>query len=343
MNAKKKNRIYPFFLSLTGCPFRCIYCDQTKTAPSVDPPTPSSVTAELDEAIEPPNGWVVAFYGGTFTGMDVALQQDYLNAIWQSDKASLIDSIRISTHPARLDKDDVSRLRENGVRTIELGVQSFDDEVLKASTRSYTETQVNIISNIIRETSITLGIQLMPGLPREVRKSWEQTVNKTIEAKPDFVRIYPTLVIKNTPLEAMYHNGEYKPLSLEDAVDYCSFAQLEFDRVNIRVERVGLAQIVGLADNVIAGPYHPAFGELTLSRIMQQQIEDAILQVENISQTDNTIQIETASCSISSAIGHNKSNIKYFKEQMGINLRITPNPSLKRFQVRVTSSTLGAS
>ncbi len=314
---------------MRGCEYRCIYCDQRRTTSPEDVPTPEEVTRVLNREIIPPGPWTVAFYGGTFTGLDRRLQQEYCEAVWASINAEFIAEIRISTRPDALNQDGIAFLKENGVATIELGVQSFDDTVLAASGRGYSGEVAAIAARSVKDTGLCLGIQLMPGLPGENEESWERTVAETIDVAPDFVRLYPALVVAGTPLADIYRSGDYRPLSLEAAALHCVFAIERFIQVGIRVERLGLQETAGLADEIIAGPYHPAFGELVYSYLMRRKIEAAI------GETRGELTISIAPNMVSAAIGHKRMNLDYFTEKYGISVKIAPDEGLKGYDVRV--------
>ncbi len=314
---------------MRGCEYRCIYCDQRRTASPEDIPAPADITGILNNEIKAPGPWTVAFFGGTFTGMERKLQNAYCDAVWVSSNAELISEIRVSTRPDALDEHDVVFLEENGVRTIELGVQSFDDIVLAASGRGYSCDVAAKAAHLTKEAGINLGIQLMPGLPGEDEKNWEKTVEATIAILPDFVRLYPSLVVDGTPLADMYRSGSYRSLSIEEASVRCVYAIEHFGNADIRVERVGLQETAGLSNEVIAGPYHPAFGEIVYSYLMRKRIEEVI----GGRYLDLTVHVTPNM--VSAAVGHKRMNLDYFSESYGISVKIVPDEDLTGFEIRV--------
>jgi histone acetyltransferase (RNA polymerase elongator complex component) len=322
-----KNRIYPFFLTMRGCEYRCIYCDQRRTASPDDVPAPDDVTGILNREITPPGPWVVAFYGGTFTGLDRELQRKYCDAVWASAKAEFINGIRISTRPDCFNEPDIAFLKENRVKTIELGVQSFDDTVLTTSSRGYSGNVAAEAAQLVKDAGLRLGIQLMPGLSGEDEESWERTVAATVDVAPDFVRLYPALVIAGTPLADMYRSGKYNPLSVKEAARRCVYAIERFEEVGVRVERIGLQETTGLADEIIAGPYHPAFGEIAYSYLMRKRIEEVI------GERRGELMISVASNKVSAAIGHKRMNIEYFNEKYGISVKIVPDENSEGYDL----------
>lgn len=325
-----KNRIYPFFLAMRGCEYRCIYCDQRRTASPEDVPVPDDVTRILNREITPPGPWTIAFYGGTFTGINRKLQQDYCDAVWASAKADLITGIRISTRPDAISKDDIAFLNENRVKTIELGVQSFDDAVLMASGRGYSGEVAAKAAQLVKDAGLRLGVQLMPGLPGEDGASWENTVAATAEIAPDFVRLYPTLVIAGTPLADTYRSDEYRPLSIQEAAQRCVYAVERLIEPGIRVERLGLQETAGLADEIIAGPYHPAFGEIVYSYLMRKRVEEVI------GERRGELTISVAPNMVSAAVGHKRMNTDYFNEKYGISVKIVPDEKLKNYSIKIS-------
>ncbi|MCP4229465.1 MAG: radical SAM protein [bacterium] len=330
-----KNCIYPFFLAMHGCEYRCIYCDQRRTASSDDVPSPDDVTRILNREITPPGPWAVAFYGGTFTGLKRELQQEYCNAVWASAKADIIGGIRVSTRPDALNEDDITFLKDNGIATVELGVQSFDDDVLASSQRGYDAETARNAGQLVNPSGLELGLQLMPGLPGEDDASWENTVAATADIAPDFVRLYPALVIAGTPLADSYHAGEYRPLSLEEAAIRCVYAVERFADAGIRVERLGLQETTGLSDEVIAGPYHPAFGEIAYSYLMRKKIKEVI------GDTRGEVTISVAPNMVSAAVGHKRMNLDYFDDKYGISVKIAPDNNKTGFEVEVLNYSRG--
>jgi len=325
-----KNRIYPFFLAMRGCEYRCIYCDQRRTASSENVPGPDEVTEALNNEIIPPGPWTVAFYGGTFTGLERELQKQYCDAVWASRRAGLITAIRISTRPDAMDDSDVAFLAVNGIRTVELGIQSFDDAVLAAAGRGYSGAVAAAAAQLVRGVGLRLGIQLMSGLPGEDEGSWRRSVAATVAAAPDFVRLYPTLVVKGTPLAETCRSGEYRPLSLEDAALRCAYAIERFYEAGISIERVGLQETAGLSHEIIAGPHHPAFGEIAYSYLMRKRIEEVIGEMRN------GVKVAVAPDMVSAAIGHKRMNMGYFYDKYGISIKIVPDDGLSNYKVGVT-------
>ncbi|MCK4738596.1 MAG: radical SAM protein [Deltaproteobacteria bacterium] len=272
--SKKKQLIIPIFIPFGGCEHKCVFCNQEKITGKVKLPN----TKEVEDTIEKYlTSWEkgkgrdtkkregrreIAFYGGSFTGLDKDLQREYLAVAYEFIKKARVDALRISTRPDLIDKELLSFLKSFKVETIELGVQSFSDEVLRLSGRGHTSGDILRAVSLIKEAGLVLGIQLMPGLPGDGEDIFLKSVRSTVEVAPDFVRLYPTIVIKDTPLEALYLRGEYTPWSLERMVDVCREALEVFSKAQIRVIRVGLHVTEDLLSNFVAGPLHPSFRDL---------------------------------------------------------------------------------
>jgi histone acetyltransferase (RNA polymerase elongator complex component) len=299
-------KIFPIFIPHLGCPFDCVYCDQdtiTKSKPPIIQSISDSVKKFCDNnKLEDKE---IAFFGGTFTELSKKLQQQYFDAV--NEYKDALTSIRISTRPDSIDKDIIDFCKNNNVRTIELGVQSFSDEVLSATKRGYT-SQVAIEScNLIKKNNIILGVQLMPGLPGFNTTTLDETIETTIKLKPDFVRIYPTIVLKNTMLEDWYKDGEYSPLTLEESIEITSRLVEKFKKEDISVIKVGLHSDIE-KDSIIAGPYHQSFGELVRAEILKTKI------LNNF----KTKTLEISNKDISLFKGFNSRMLKEVKTKLGL-------------------------
>ncbi|NLB87755.1 MAG: radical SAM protein, partial [Syntrophomonadaceae bacterium] len=260
-----------------GCPFDCIFCNQKKISSTISAPGPADIKEIVDKHLNtiPSDSHIeIAFFGGSFTAIDKELQIEYLAAVQPYLKNGQVDSIRLSTRPDFIDSHILELLSEYGVKTIELGVQSLNDEVLKKSCRVYNVDDVFKASHLIKSFDIKLGIQLMIGLPGDKYEYDMDTAKKTISLKPDMVRIYPTLVIKDTALEVLYEKGWYSPLSLDEAVNTTKEMYLYFIANDIDVIRMGLypSEELRSSDTVVAGPFHPAFGELVEQEVFYDQV-----------------------------------------------------------------------
>lgn len=276
--------IVPIFLPFQGCPHRCVYCDQeTITSRKAEPIHPSTITGIIEQAIRSPyfdsaENPEVAFYGGTFTRLPRERMRELLEAVSPYLKNGILHSIRLSTRPDALDEETLLLLKRWGVKTVELGAQSMDDDVLEASQREHTAEDTFRSFRLLREQGFKIGVQLMPGLPGDSREKFLATVDRVIELRPDMVRLYPTVVIQGTELSHRYRRGAYKPWSLEKAVGVCSESVLGFERSSIPVIRIGLMASPSLTDGgqIVAGPWHEAFGHMVRSAVYHRRIESSL-------------------------------------------------------------------
>ena len=268
----KKEYIIPIFVPHLGCPNQCTFCNQKKISGQLKKVTAKDVEETIEyylKNFKDKNKYVeVAFFGGSFTAIDVKEQEELLSVAHKYIENKKVNSIRISTRPDCIDKDILKRLKKYGVKTIELGVQSANDYILKQCKRGHTFEDVKKASKLIRWHRFVLGHQMMVGLPESTKLDEINTAKALIKLKPKIVRIYPVLVIKDTPLEEEYKNNEYSPLTVEQAVETCKDIVDLFNKANIEVIRIGLQNTEEITDpqekssQVVDGPYHPAFRQL---------------------------------------------------------------------------------
>ncbi len=267
--------VIPIFIAHQGCPHLCIFCDQHsitgKAAGEEHQVTPASVKKEIEDWLahsedRKKRQVQVAFYGGSFTGLPVARQKELLDAVKPFIEQGTVQKIRLSTRPDYVNEEIAEFLDKHDVGVVELGVQSLDEEVLKASGRGHSVQQSMEAVKLLKQSGFSVGVQLMCGLPGDSTVKLINTANMVVDLAPDFVRIYPALVIKGSGLARMYRDGSYKPLSLNKAVAQVSLLKNIFEQHTIKVVRVGLQPSEELRKKVLGGPYHPAFGELVASR-----------------------------------------------------------------------------
>ncbi len=309
----------PIFIPHLGCPYDCIYCDQKKISAQMQIPGADEVvsTIELHLQTIPLHADVeVAFFGGNFTAIQPTLQKEYLRMIQPYLESSRIRGIRISTRPDCIDADGLEMLKSYGVKTIELGVQSLNDEVLRLSARRYQAEDVYKSAALIHEWGFKLGIQLMVGLPGDNYERDIETVKATIKLAPQMVRIYPTLVIDGTELDHMWAEGKYQALALDDAVHICKDMLLHFSAANIPVIRMGLypGEELRSAGVVKAGPFHPAFGELVEQAIFRDQAWLAIQLYLERDANEKSFCLYVQERDLSKMLGKNRDNLRYLRE-----------------------------
>lgn len=268
-------------------------------------------TARKDRSVE------IAFYGGSFTGIPVSLREDLLKTASEYMRTGAVESIRLSTRPDLIDVAVLKTLKEYNVDLIELGVQSMDDEVLKKCGRGHTSGDVYRAVELIRDAGISFGIQTMIGLPGDTVEKAIDTARKVVLLSPEVVRIYPTLVIRDTPLDIMYRRGDYTPLTLEESVSISARLLDIYSRNNINVIRVGLqpTDVINLSGNVTAGPFHPAFRLLAETELMRERIEKEL--TSRGIKGPGILVIHTSSRNISNVIGYRRKNAEFIRNKFG--------------------------
>jgi len=307
----KRNYTIPIFIPEKACPFRCVYCNQYTIANKTESPSNKEIKETIEKYLKtfPAHGVKrVGFFGGSFTGMCIEEQNQYLDIVLPYIKSGQIQSIMLSTRPDYITEEILDNLIRYNVETIELGVQSLDDEVLIKSGRGHTVADVEKSSALILQKGFKLGLQMMIGLPEDSFDKTMKTAQGIIDLGAHYTRIYPTIVIKNTLLEAMYKSGEYTPLSLEQAVVWCKHLMKLFDQNNVTILRMGLHPSENLLSgkSLVAGPFHVSFKELVLSNVWKEILEEA-----TNNKNGERIIIEISSKSINAATGYKSANKKH--------------------------------
>lgn len=317
-----KKRIIPIFVPHKGCPHDCIFCNQKKiTGVSTDVTSEDArnIIEECLETIDKDADVEIAFFGGSFTAIDIDIQKSLLSVAKEYVEKGLVKDIRMSTRPDCIDEDILSMLKEYKTSIIELGVQSLDEKVLLDSIRGHQSEIVYKSSKMIKNSGIKLGLQMMIGLPADTEEKCIFTAKKFVELKPDCVRVYPTLVVKDTGLEKLMEQNKYNPFTLEESVNIVKKVLVLFYVNNINVIRVGLQATddIQIGKAVLAGPYHPAFRELVEADMIKDYLEFVILQNKNIKQ----MLVKSNKKNISKIIGNKKTNVKYMEEKFGVLLK----------------------
>jgi len=319
---KRSQLVIPIFIPHEGCPYRCAFCNQSKITGTHMQNDREMVQETIQiylDALDSnnlPDKREVAFYGGSFTGLAIDRQSSLIDAVIPWINSGHIDSIRISTHSLLVDDINISFLKDKFVRVVELGIQSTNNDVLNAVGRPCGFAKVKDAVKSIRKRNLSLGLQLMPGLPKDDETTFLQSVEDVISLRPDFVRIYPTLVIKNTTLFKMYSRGEYLPWSLDRMLQLVKTAMIEFEKADIQVIRVGLHSDPSMLENLVDGPYHPSFRYLVDSMIAMDKMVSMIERLKNI---PPELTFIVPSNKVSIYLGHKKSNLHKIKKIFGIN------------------------
>ncbi len=315
----------PIFVAHRGCPFDCVFCNQHRITGDDSRVTGADVEREIGESLADTADRLTeaAFFGGSFTGIPVSEQEELLSAAYKFVAAGKISGIRVSTRPDYIDPTILDRLRRFGVTTIELGVQSMDDEVLLKAGRGHTPADVENAVRLIKEYGgFNLGLQMMTGLPGDTPEKSYATGEKIAALKPDFVRIYPTLTIADTKLYDMYKAGEYTPETVEEAVSICAKLLRLFRDNNIEVIRISLQTTDEICEggSVMAGPYHPNFGELCAGDMIYEDMRG-----ELAAHKGGELTLEFDKSTAPKAIGYKRRNIIRAESEYGVRLKIRTN------------------
>ncbi len=305
-------RILPLFVPNWGCPNECVFCDQKRISGSPLPVSGHDVTRALEKAKgEGLTGLELAFYGGSFTAVSPALQGELLEAAQPYRTDGTVASIRLSTRPDAVDEAGLAMLKSYGVATVELGAQSMDDSVLAASGRGHTAGDTVRAAGLVKAAGLRLILQMMTGLPGSDREKDMETARRVIALAPDGVRIYPTVIVKGTPLEDMWRAGMYKEHTVSDAVAVCADMLPLFEAAGIPVIRLGLNPTDELsAGGAVAGAYHPALGELVRSEILRRRAAKLLKEVP----PGSHVTLGVAPNRVSAMTGWKRSNIAALTE-----------------------------
>lgn len=330
LETNNRHATIPVFVPHLACPHQCVFCNQKKISGQE---LPNDDLEKLDIYLKKSVAEIsdrfseceIAFFGGSFTGIPEPKMTGMLKTA-NKYIGNKVKGIRLSTRPDYISDHILDVLEEYNVTDIELGVQSFDDEVLLLSERGHTSAQTEKAIELIRKRkNIRLVLQLMPGLPGDNEQTIRHTIERAAEICPDGVRIYPTLVIKNTPLEKMYLEGKFAPLNLDEAVSYTAFAVRLFEKKNIAIIRMGLhSSSLSNNDSIVAGPYHPAFGELVIQKLFLEKAAEMISS--EYTENYKRLTITVAKGGISRMVGQNRKNIKELKDRFRLEIKVVEDP-----------------
>lgn len=316
--------IIPIFVPHEGCPNDCAFCNQRTISGKESAPDIDGAKKIIEEYLKNGKADQIAFFGGSFTGIDVKKQNEYLSLASEYVKKGMAGSIRLSTRPDYIDEETVKRLVSYGVKNIELGAQSMDEEVLLKSKRGHSAKDVENAAEIILENDAVLGLQMMTGLPSDSEEKCLYTAKRFYELGAKETRIYPTVVLSGTLLAKMYESGEYKAQTIEEAVNVSAKLYRYFAENGIEILRIGLPDSEELKRNYIAGAYHPSLGEMVISRDIRNHLEKEI--------TENT-DVYVNPRFLSKFNGNRKCNIEYF-EKKGIKINVIPDENIKEYEIR---------
>lgn len=303
----------PVFLPELACPFRCVYCNQFSITGKQKLPdiqdVKKTIDAHLNSFREKDRFVEVAFFGGNFTGLPEKMQDDFLKIVQPYLEKGLVDGIRCSTRPDYIDEKRVKTLKNFGMRNIELGAQTTNDEILRKCGRGHTFKDIEKASQIIVGEGITLGLQMMLGLPFDTFENDKQTARDIVRLDAKETRIYPCIVVKDTELERLYRNGEYTPLTIAEAVEQSATLYEYFTENDVTVLRIGLHTSDDLNGAAfVAGPYHKNFAEMVFSRVWGRKFD-------KIDEKTDKIVIEVTEDQLNHAIGYQGENKKRLQER----------------------------
>ena len=338
----KKQYIIPIFVPNMGCKNDCVFCDQKSITGKESNINEKEIIKTIEYYLknfkDENTKKEIAFFGGSFTGIDIEIQEKLLKIAYKYIEKGEIDSIRISTRPDYINKEILKMLKKYKVKTIELGVQSTNDYILKKCKRGHTFEDVKKASKLIRWHRFTLGHQMMVGLPESTTLDEIKTAKDLIKLKPKIMRIYPVLVIKNTELEKMYKQKEYEPLTLIQAVETTKDLVNLFEAKNIQVIRIGLQNTEQIKapeieeSSVIAGPYHPAFRQLVEANLFYDKIINAI---KKINEKVKEVKITINKTDIDNCVGHKRENIEKLKNLYNVDTQIEQSDEIKKGEFKL--------
>ena len=336
--------IIPIFVPHLGCPNNCTFCNQKSISGQIKNVTKEEVKDTIESFFKSfKNNNIekeIAFFGGSFTGIETKLQEELLSVAYEYVKNGKVSGIRVSTRPDYIDKEKLKMLKKYGVKTIELGVQSTNDYILKNCMRGHTFEDVKKASKLIKRFGFTLGHQMMIGLPESTRLDELNTARDLAKLKPKIVRLYPVLVIKNTELEKQFINKEYEPVTLNQAVEVCKELYYFFERKKIKVIRMGLqnTDLISNPENieseVVAGPYHEAFGQLVEDSIWYDKV---LNEIKRFNTKVIEAEVEVNPVNINNVVGHKRSNIEKLKDTYDLELKVKQNEEIKpgKFKIKI--------
>ncbi len=333
--------IVPIFIMNRGCPNRCIFCNQRATAGNYPP----KVTKDyFDATVRSSLAWnqtksrhvEIAFYGGSFTGMDSAYQEELLSYAHAFIQKGLVHAIRVSTRPDYITEDKLLLLKKYNVGTVEIGAQSFVDDILQSAQRGHRADSIAQSILILKKLGFRTGLHLMVGLPLETKEQFLYSIDQTVKIRPDAVRIHPVIVFNDTALAVEFREGRYIPLELSEAVELCCLAWEKLSLAGIRIIRMGvhITPEMEKSGMVLAGPIHPAFGSLVLDSVFYDYTRRLL---QKASDSVKEFRFQLSQKDISNFRGQNNANTKAIKKLYPhTNLIVESNPGQVRGEISLT-------
>ena len=306
----KKHINIPIFIPHLGCPNQCVFCNQRSItgSNSFDPDSVVDLIEESLLTVSDDTEVEIAFFGGSFTGIDYSLMCHLLEIAYSYVKSGKVKSIRCSTRPDYIDDKILDTLSMYGVQVIELGLQSVSEDVLFMTKRGHTFSEEEKAVKLIKDRGFSLIGQMMIGLPGSTLEKEIETAKFICASGADGARVYPTIVFRETELCEMAIKGEYIPLSEEDAIQRTAEVLRVFYENGVKVIRVGLCASENLSDpdSFYAGPNHVALGELCENRVFYTQIHKKIKELKLLKNSSVLVRVPVGA--LSKAIGQKKKN-----------------------------------
>ena len=309
----------------------CSFCNQRSITGQVYQPTAQDVEKTLSKAVddlgERAENTEIAFFGGSFTAIDRAYMLELLNAT--KPFITSFSGIRLSTRPDCIDDEVLAVLKNYGVTSIELGAQSMDNSVLELNNRGHNAEDVVKASKLIKDNGFSLGLQMMTGLYGSDFEKDIKTAGSFIALKPDTVRIYPTVIMKNTALADFYTSGKYVPYTLDESVDLCAKLIMMFESAEIKVIRLGLHYSDSLVNESLGNNYHPAFKELCEAKIFYNSFLELSKECSS-----KELDVFINQKSLSKFLGQKKSNLKKFND-LGYDITVNFDNDLSKYELKL--------
>ena len=326
----------PIFIPHLGCPNQCVFCNQ-RSISGVDKFDPSSVRDIIDRAlmtVSKDDNVEIAFFGGSFTGIDRELMLELLSIGKSYIGKGLVNALRCSTRPDYIDEEIIDILKRYGMKTVELGLQSSSDEVLESAKRGHYFEAEKKACEMIVNSGINLVGQMMIGLPGADLESELETARFIINAGARAARIYPTVVFRDTELCKMMEHGIYEPISIDAAVSRSAKVFSLFVENGVDVLRIGLHSSERLVseETYAAGPNHPALGELVIGEYYYEKIRNNLYL--SPCDKDEKIDILVSRGSLSKAIGQNGKNKNRLKDEFS-NIRFAESDDISGYEISV--------
>lgn len=343
----KKHAIIPIFIPHLGCPNDCVFCNQRKITARSTPASEDDVRNTIEKHLSTLENQnldeiEIAFFGGSFTGIPLEEQSEYLSVALEYKNAGRIDKIHLSTRPDYINEEVLDNLRGYSADIIELGVQSFDPEVLRASKRGHSADSVYSACSLIRRYGFDLGIQLMIGLPGDNRERAINSAREALKIGPDLIRLYPTVVLEGTELAEMLMRGTFTPLPEEEMLNITKEMYKILDVPGINIIRVGLKStdlITGSSD--LGGGYHPAFRQLVEGAIAREKLEAELVRLNLMCAGAGAggiteVLFLSNEKSFPAMIGHRACNKKHFQKTCPcLNIKYGENAKLRNNEYRI--------